>query len=68
MCVPMTKEEIRQRRKDLGLTREEFAEKLGFSGPARRCTISRWESGKRTPSPQTIKLMDQLRPRKAKKQ
>jgi DNA-binding transcriptional regulator YiaG len=56
----MTPAKLRAARKRLGLSRDEFALRLGFTGDDRRRTVSRWESGERKPSPQTITLIQQL--------
>ena len=46
----MTYEEIKQKRIDLGLSQQKFAEKLGVTVR----TISRWERGVSRPSPLAI--------------
>lgn len=56
----MRPHEIRSLRKRLGLSVDKFAEKLAFVGKHRATTIYRFETGQRTPSPQTIVLMKQL--------
>lgn len=47
---------IRTLRKDLGLTQEEMAERMGV----RRPTISDWETRKQRPSPMACRLLDML--------
>jgi DNA-binding transcriptional regulator YiaG len=56
----MTPAAIRSARKRLALSRDNFALRLGFTGDDRRRTVSRWESGERKPSPQTVTLIKQL--------
>jgi DNA-binding transcriptional regulator YiaG len=51
---------IRRLRKRLGLSPEDFAAYLGFTGDHARITVWRWETGRRRPSAQTIALMKQL--------
>ena len=46
--------------KNLKLSPDEFAPRLGFKGKDRRITVWRWEHGKRKPSEQTIILMRRL--------
>ncbi len=49
------KDRIKYLRKELGLTQEEFAEKIGFT----RTAVSAWEIGRNEPSNNdTIKLAD----------
>ena len=51
----MFKERLKQLRKELGLTQEEFAEKIGYT----RTAVSAWEIGRNEPSNNdTIKLAD----------
>lgn len=51
----MFKERLKQLRKELGLTQEEFAEKIGYT----RTAISAWEIGRNEPSNNdTIKLAE----------
>jgi DNA-binding transcriptional regulator YiaG len=64
----MTPTEIRQHREALGLTCDELAKKLGYTHAQRRSTISRWETGERTPPPSAIILLKKLHPAKSKKQ
>ena len=49
-------QQVKEIRLRLGLTQSELAEKLGLSGD-RKQTISRWEQGKRTPSPPVLIAM-----------
>lgn len=58
----MTSVEIRTLRKRLGLSTDAFAAALGFTGKNRGANIWRWETGKRNPSPQSIKLMKAMKP------
>jgi DNA-binding transcriptional regulator YiaG len=44
----------------IGLSPEDFASALGFSGDDARITVWRWETGRRKPSAQTVVLMKQL--------
>lgn len=57
----MTSSKIRDMRRKLKLSPEDFAAELGFTGEDRRITVWRWENGKRKPSAQTIALMKLLR-------
>ncbi len=43
-------ERIKLLRKTLGLTQEEFAQRLGFTGTNPSATVSNWESGKTQPT------------------
>ncbi|MBZ5673679.1 MAG: helix-turn-helix domain-containing protein [Acidobacteriia bacterium] len=56
----MNPAQVRSARKHLGLSPEEFAQRLGFTGPYARITVWRWETGKRKPSAQTVALMKLL--------
>jgi DNA-binding transcriptional regulator YiaG len=56
----VTPSQIRGLRGKLKLSPDEFAEELRFTGEDTRITVWRWESGKRTPSDQTLILMQQL--------
>jgi DNA-binding transcriptional regulator YiaG len=56
----MTPSQVRRLRKRLGLSPEDFAAALGFSGDHVRITVWRWETGKRKPSAQTVALMKLL--------
>ena len=47
---------VKEIRQSLGLTQEEFAHQLGVT----LCTVSRWETGKTTPSRLAIKQIQQL--------
>ncbi len=51
---------IRTLRRALDLSAKDFAIKLGFTGKHRGVTIWRWENGQRTPSVQTVMLMQRL--------
>lgn len=42
----MPPEEVREIRKELGLTQEQLAQRLGFRGPYAKDTIRAYESGK----------------------
>lgn len=53
---PMTKNHIRWIRKQLNLTQEEFASRLGVSFP----TVSRWENGKTQPSSLAEKQLQEI--------
>ncbi len=55
-----TPTQIKNLRKKLKMTGSEFARALAFTGKNAKITVFRWESGLRTPSPQTIELMKQL--------
>ena len=57
----MTPAEIRTLRKRLKLSTDQFAAALGFTGKNRAANIWRWETKKRNPSPQSIKLMKAMR-------
>ncbi|MBQ6221045.1 MAG: helix-turn-helix transcriptional regulator [Solobacterium sp.] len=48
--------QIRNRRKELGLSQEQLASKLFVD----RSLVSRWESGKITPNPQQIQQLSEL--------
>jgi transcriptional regulator with XRE-family HTH domain len=63
----MTGHEIRLLREALGLSPEKFGIKLGLTEKGARSTVWRWETKKTKPSPQTIMLIQQLRPRRGKK-
>jgi DNA-binding transcriptional regulator YiaG len=52
----MTSAEIRKLRETLGLTQEEFAEKIG----AGRVTIARWESGQSKPTGLYLRALEKL--------
>jgi len=65
--TPMTPAQIRRKRESLGLSPEQFAEELGVAPKHARITVWRWENEKRTPSPQTIRLINTLK-RSRKKQ
>ena len=56
----MTPNQISSLRHRLDLSADKFAGRLGFAGENRALTVYRWEKGKRTPSPQTVLLMEQL--------
>ncbi len=45
---------IREIRKRLGLTQEQFAHHLGVT----YLTVNRWENGHATPSPMAVKLIE----------
>jgi len=47
---------IRQLRKRLGLTQEQFASRAGVTFP----TVNRWENGKSTPSPLALQRIQEL--------
>lgn len=47
---------VKEIRQSLGLTQEEFAHQLGVT----LCTVSRWETGKTTPSRLAIRQIQQL--------
>jgi DNA-binding transcriptional regulator YiaG len=51
---------IRSLRKRHGLSKDDFAEELGFTGKNRRITVWRWESRNRRPSRQAIIMMGEL--------
>lgn len=51
---------IRSLRKRLGMSATEFGVALGFAKTHCKITIHRHERGLRTPSPQTIMLMQQM--------
>ncbi|MCZ7625667.1 MAG: helix-turn-helix domain-containing protein [Candidatus Methylomirabilis sp.] len=51
----MSKEEIKQIRKQLGWSQERLAQELGLSFS----TISRWERGESKPSPAAERLLNQ---------
>lgn len=44
----------------IGMSADEFARALGFTGKRRSGTIHRYESGMRTPSDRTVRLMEKL--------
>jgi DNA-binding transcriptional regulator YiaG len=47
---------VKEIRQSLGFTQEEFAHHLGVT----LCTVSRWETGKTTPSRLAIRQIQQL--------
>ncbi|EDP73581.1 helix-turn-helix domain-containing protein [Hydrogenivirga sp. 128-5-R1-1] len=53
----MTGKEIRELRKKLGLTQEEFAQLLGVGFT----TVNRWENGKSEPRGQALEALEKLR-------
>ena len=53
--IPIT-EKIRALRLKLGLTQEQFAQKVGVSFS----TVNEWENGKRKPSPLAMKQLESL--------
>lgn len=53
----MTKEEIKDLRKELGITQQELADRLGLTVD----TIRSWESGYRNPSGSAKKLLEIIR-------
>lgn len=53
----MTGDELKAARKGLGLTQEQFAERLGLEGPNRSATVRSWESGRRPVSSVAAKLV-----------
>ena len=53
----MKPEEIRELRKKLGLTQEEFARLLGVG----YTTINRWENGKSEPRGQALEVLEKLK-------
>jgi transcriptional regulator with XRE-family HTH domain len=56
----MTPSQIRDLRKALGLSLDEFAEKLGYEGKHRGYHVYRLETGKCVPDESTIKLMREM--------
>ena len=58
----MTPEEIRLMRKNLGLSQEKFAHKIGVH----KITVSRWECGKITPRGLSLKVLERMAKRMAK--
>lgn len=52
-----TAELVRELRRQLGLTQEEFAAKLGVTFP----TVNRWENRRAKPSRMAMKLLEGLR-------
>ena len=53
----MTGKEIRELRKKLGLTQEEFAQLLGVGFT----TVNRWENGKSEPRGQALEALEKLK-------
>lgn len=51
--------DVREKRKELGLTQKEFAAALGFGTCGER-TVRRWEAGDTSPSPVEIKYISNL--------
>ena len=52
----MTAQEIKELRIRLGLTQEQFAQKVGVSF----ATLNKWERGKTKPSPLALKVLVKL--------
>jgi DNA-binding transcriptional regulator YiaG len=63
----MTPSQIHALRKRLSLSADAFAERLGLAGENRAITVYRWESGDRTPSPQTVFMLKMLNEGMAKR-
>jgi DNA-binding transcriptional regulator YiaG len=57
----MTPSKIRTLRKRLKLSANAFAERVGLAGSNRAITVYRWESGERTPSPQSVFMLNLLK-------
>lgn len=53
----MDRNEIKELRRDLGLTQVQFAERLGVSV----CAVQAWEQGKRQPRPDVVTRLSALR-------
>jgi DNA-binding transcriptional regulator YiaG len=60
MSRTLTPERIRKIRKSRNLTRNEFAALLGLIGKNRGTTVHGWEVGRRVPSPEVQKLMNEI--------
>ncbi len=52
---------VKARRSDLGLTQRALADRLGVS----QTTLSRWEAGRSTPSPEQLRQLEGLEPARA---
>lgn len=57
MAEASTADEIRKLREALGMTQEEFAREVGVSFS----TVSRWETGRGSPSPLARRQIEELR-------
>lgn len=53
----MTSNDIRELRKSLGMSRQQFADKLNTTST----TVYRWETGKVTPIPMAMTALNQLK-------
>ena len=53
----MNSSEIRNLRKSLNLTQEQFAARLGIA----RSTVAKWECGETKPSKMALKLLEALK-------
>jgi DNA-binding transcriptional regulator YiaG len=57
----MTPLQIKALRKCLKVSADAFAERVGLAGSNRAITVYRWESGERTPSPQSVFMLNLLK-------
>lgn len=55
--MSVTPSQIRELRKQLGLSQPEFAKKIGVN----RVTVARWETGRTIPSPLALEKLEALR-------